>query len=376
MADPRGSGRLVRRALTAIALLASLAQPAATQELATATLQGTVYVGDAAMPGGTVVLHHLSEDTQGELDSMAIAPDGTFSFQLRGVPDPERGDVYFASVRHDGVLYFGPAITTAVQLDSLYAVHAYDTLLAPVEGAPLALQSRSIFFEPDSVGWRVTDLFQIRNDEPRTIVARSGGRVWSHPMPNGVRDVSTGEGELALDAASYEDGELVVRAALSPGERIFVVRYWVDSPILSIPNGQPVEAMDVLLREPAPAVTVEGLELLDRIELEAGSTYLRFTAADVTAPSVRIVETEDSGPPPVEWAAVLLALVLGAAGLLVLRSGVPTASPAASAPTREALLTEIARLDEQFESGTPDAAERRVYERRRADLLRQVRGAH
>jgi hypothetical protein len=356
-------------------------------------LDGTVFVGGAPMVDGTVVLHHLTGTSQGDLDSTRVEPDGTFSFQLPRSPDPAVGDVYFASVRHAGVLYFGPAITEAAQLDSAYAVMAYDTIVAPAAGMSVPLRSRSIFFEPDSSGaWRVTDLFQLVNEGDRTLVTREGGVVWSHPLPAAARDVSTGEGELSFAAAEYEDGRLVVRAAVPPGERLFVVRYRVPDVAIEIPNVGPTGALDVLVREPAPPVEVPGLELVDRIELEAGSTYLRFTGADVTAPVISIVAGEEPSPPRVEWVAFLLAIVLGAAGLWVLRSGsVPaTAGGAASDRTastapvsggapeqaaweREALLHQVARLDEDFASGEKTPEERAAYQQRRQALLRRIR---
>jgi hypothetical protein len=360
--------------------------PAAAQVPAEASLDGTVFVGDTTMKDGTVVLHRLSQGTQGELDSVAVAGDGTFDFPLPNVPDPSRNDVFFASVRHHGVLYFGPAVTSAVQLDSIYEIHTYDTILAPAEGMPVPLQSRSVFFEPDSVGWRVTDLFQVRNDETRTIVARDGGRVWSHPLPAEARDVTAGEGELAFDAARYEDGELVVRAALPPGERLFVVRYRVDQPAIEIPTAGPTEAMDVLIREPAPPLDVEGLEPVDRIELEAGSTYRRYSGTDVDGSEVRIVRGEESSPPRVEWAAVLLALMLTAAALFILRPGSAGAGRAGRtsgagavdhAPgggaSRHALIRQVAILDEEFEAADASEEEREAYERRRAELLARIR---
>ena len=359
-----------------LALMSLAATPshALAQVPADALLEGTVYLGDSVMTEGTVVLHHLSEGAQGELDSLAIGEDGAFRFPLPGVPDPTRSDVFFASVRHHGVLYFGPAITTAVELDSIYEIHAYDTLLAPPEGVDVPLQSRSVFFEPDSAGWRVTDLFQVRNDEPRTIVARSGGRVWSHPLPEEARDATAGEGEMAFDAAQIEDGELVVRAALPPGERLFVVRYRVDSPLIDIPNPGEAEAVDILVREPAPPLEVEGLELTDRVEIEAGSTYLRFTGTDVAMPTLSIVETETSGRPRVEWAAVVLALVLAGAAVLLLRPGRGSSSPEPRpAVDRNALLLRVARLDEEFDRPGLSGAEREEYRRRRADLLRRIR---
>jgi len=361
--------------LVAIAAVLSASPGLVTGQVPAAPLlRGTVFVGDAEMTDGIVVLHHLSDGTQGDLDSLRISDDGGFEFRLPGAPDPARSDVFFASVRHHGVLYFGPAITQTVQLDSAYAIHAYDTLLAPVEGMPVPLQSRSVFFEPDSAGWRVTDLFQLRNDESRTIVTRSDGIVWSHPLPAEARDITAGEGELAFDAADIQNGELIVRAALPPGERLFVVRYRVDSPILDLPIRGPTEALDVLVREPAPSIEVEGLELVDRIELEAGSTYLRFAGTEVTVPQVRIIGTVGSEPPRVQWMALLLAMVLAASGLLVLRTGSST-SAAVAAPDRQSLLLEVAHLDEVFADGDRSEAERKEYKRRRAQLLHQIRNA-
>jgi len=345
---------------------------ASSQVAAEAILEGNAYVGDSAMAGGTVVLHHLSSGEQGELDSLAIGSDGSFSFRLPNVPDPTRNDVFFASIRHQGVLYFGPAITTALELDSVYEIHAYDTLLAPAEGRPVALQSRTVFFEPDSADWRVTDLFQLRNDETRTIVARPGGVVWKHELPAAARDITVGEGEMAFDAARVEDGTLVVRAALPPGERIFVTRYRVDSPLIDVPNTGGAETFDVLVREPAPPLEVEGLALSGRVELEAGSTYLRFTGEGIASPVVQIVEAAAAGRPRVEWAAVVLALVLAGAAVLLLRPGSPGAI-AAPPEDRHELLTQIARLDEEFDRPGLAGPEQEDYRRRRAELLRRVR---
>ncbi len=391
---PSRMSRVLRGALVCGAVVLIGPTGAWGQIAAEASLGGTVFVGDTVMTDGTVVLHRISDGTQGQLDSLRLGAGGTFAFDLPNVPNPAQSDVFFASVRHHGVLYFGPAITSAAQLDSIYEIHAYDTLLAPAQGVPVALQSRSVFFEPDSVGWRVTDLFQVRNDEPRTVVARSDGRVWSHPMPADARDVTTGEGELAFDAATFEDGELVVRAALPPGERLFVVRYRVDDLEVSVPVGPRTEALDVLLREPAPPLAVDGLELLDRIELEPGSTYLRYSGAELTVPEVSIAPLEETAPPRVEWAAVILALLLTGAALFILRPSARRAEAGpgsdsaprrgnAAAPTgpiaqrpaasRTALVREIALLDERFEAGSSDEEARRAYQRRRAELIERIR---
>ena len=215
----------------------------------------------------------------------------------------------------------------------------------------------------------MTDLFQLRNDEDRTIVARSGGLVWHHPLPSEARDVAVGEGEVAFDAATYEEGELVVRAALPPGERIFVVRYRIDSPIIDIPNLGTAESFDILVREPAPALEAEGLELVDRVELEAGSTYMRFSGSDISMPFVRVVEADEGSPLPVEWVSVILALVLTGGGLLALRGS--SASPGL-VEDRQTLLLKAARLDDEFERGDDPALTRSEYRHRREEIIRKL----
>lgn len=333
-------------------------------------------VGDEPLGEGVVALHHLSDGEQGTIDSVQVSEGGAFRFVLPTMPNPARNDIYFASYRHDGVLYFSAAITATTQLDSVYTIQAYDTLVAPPGGHDIPLQSRSVFFEPDTVGWRVTELYQLRNDEDRTVVAGPDGLVWAHPLPTEATNIVAGEGEISPGAVGVQDGTFVVRGAVPPGERIFVVRYQVESPLIEVPNRGSPELLDVLVREPAPSVDVEGLELVDRIELEAGSTYMRFSGTEVGDAEIRIVPGEEARAPRVEWVAFLLALILAASGLFILR---PTASPqvagavtAEPVAARRALLEQVAYLDEEFaREGAPEGR-REAYERRRAELLRQL----
>jgi len=140
-----------RRTRTSAVLLLSLLSvaPSASAQVGTEpVLNGKALLGDDGLADGTVVLHNLTDDSQGALDSVTVGRDGSFSFTLPRVPDPERNDVFFASIRHDGVMYFGGALTLAGQLDSVYVIQTYDTVPAPEEGADLPVQVRNILFEP------------------------------------------------------------------------------------------------------------------------------------------------------------------------------------------------------------------------------------
>jgi hypothetical protein len=335
-------------------------------------LNGRVLLGDGTLDSGTVVLHQMSDQAGGEVDSTRVGSDGTFAIPLPSVPNPARGELYFASVRHAGVMYFGTSVENAVQLDSLYEIQVYDTLVAPAEGIEVALQARNIFLEPNGEVWQATDVFQLRNDYDRTVVARPGGHVWSYPLPETARDVMTGEGEFAPGVVSYEAGAFIVRAALPPGERLFVVRYLLDTPEVTIPTPGETELFDLLVREPAPPLEVDVLQQLESIDLEAGQTFRRYAAENVATPFVRVVRGEETEPPPVHWIAVVLALVLAAGGLVALRGGAGRAP--VRADDRQALLVQLARLDEEFErESKPSAAVGRDYQQRRAELMGRLK---
>lgn len=369
-----GLSRLLRRHIV-IALLAVGVHPVAAQVEAEPLLNGRVLVNGTPAAAGPVVLHRVTTETQGEVDSVTTGPDGAFTFRLPAVPDPERGDVYFASLRHHGILYFGGAITLAVQLDSLYEIQAFDTLSVAPEGATFPVQVRNTFLEPSDGGWQVTDLLQIRNDGDHTLVAREGGVVWRYPLAVGSRGHELGQGNAA-DAVAFEGEDLVVRTPIGPGERLFVVRYLLDDPFIELPMPGTTEVVELLVREPAPPLTTGALTAVESVELEAGSTYRRYTGTDLSETVVRFREGERTGRFPVEWIAVLLALVLAGFGVAAASRAAPVSEPAAEAETqsRHSLVLEIARMDEAYESlSAPSEEERAAYQRRRRDLLRRLK---
>jgi len=325
-----------------------------------------------------VVLHHLSMDGEGEVDSTAIGRDGSFRLRLPNVPDPARQDVFFASIRHDGVLYFGNPVTVAVQLDTTYVIQAFDTLIAPEGGFPLVLQQRNIFLEPDGELWHVTDLFQVVNPETRTVVTREPGVVWRHPLPEGASGFTLGQSEVSPDATTFEEGDLVLRAPVSPGERLVVVRYTLDDPYVTFPTPIETGQFELLIREPAPLMDVGELTFVENTELEPGTTYRRFNTSGLQAPSVALVAVDPPFEPPIEWAALLLALFLGAVGVFAVRRGAAEGASAGRPRLegRRDLLVAVAQLDAAFHNNSePSKAELAQYRRRRAELLQRVREA-
>lgn len=377
---PRRTTRGGRLALPALLLAVAVlpAERVGAQVEAEPVLRGQVLVGDQPMDSGTVVLHRITAQTQGELDSIPVGAEGGFSFDLPSVPDPAGNDMYFASTRHQGVLYFGGAITAPIQLDSLYRIQAWDTLVVSDPGGrDLPVPIRNVFLEPEGEEWLVTDLIQVRNDLDRTLVSLGDGAVWRYPLPDQATSPAMG-GDFIPGSSEFVDGDLVVHSALPPGERVFVIRYRVPDPYITIALPGETEVLEVLVREPAPPIEVPALETGLQVELEPGSTYRRFSGSELTDASVRIMEGEEEGSFPIQWLAVLLALLLTAVALWAVlgRSGAtPAPIDGEEGGARKALIMEIARLDREFESRTePSAEERARYRRARKALLDRLAG--
>jgi hypothetical protein len=343
------------------------------------TLHGRAALGDSVLTAGTVLVHHLATEAQAETDTVRIRPDGTFELRLRRVPDPDLGDVYFGSIRHDGILYFGQAITDASQLDSTYLIRTFDTVSVSAAEGALTIGARNIFLEGEEGLWRVTDLFQILNGGQRTVLAGDRGHVWTYPLPEGASDFSLNQQtEFLPQSAEFVDGAVVLDAPIPPGERVFVFRYTMPDPFIEFPTPGVTGTIDLLVREPAPPVEAEGLTFMERVELEPGTTYVRFNGASVEGPSIRLREAEKPGTPPVKILAVVLALILAGAGLFgvmgMRREPVPAAATTGgSSDMRRDILLQIARLDEDFEaSETTTESDRDTYQKRRAELMRRL----
>lgn len=364
--------------------LSGAALPLWAQVPAEPVLEGEVRLGSETLAGAMVVLHQVTPAASGEVDSLRAGPDGRFRFRLPSVPaSAARSEVYFASVRHDGILYFGPLLGEAIQLDSLYLIQVHDTASAPPEGVDFPVGVRNIILDGNPDGsWTVTDLIQIRNEGDRTWIPRGDEPLWSYPLARGGEGFILGQGDLPEDAVRFFGTRMLITAPVPPGERLYVVRYVVADPETEFPLPGFTADVQLLVREPAPPLEIEGLRADQPLELEPGSTYRVFSADSLTDATIGVALNPQRRA-PLEWIAVILALVLGLVAIVAVkrRSSAPVTAGGFGAPpppgtevSRVELLAEIARLDEDFESGPQDASRRAAWEARRAELKARLRG--
>jgi len=362
----RGGGVTVLAGV--LAAISALAAPTGLvgQEEVTAVLRGRVLREAQPVSGQVVKLHRVSSEAAGEIDSVATNVEGDFRFVLPYVPDPEgRREVFFASARFNGILYFGAPVSQPADLDSIYTLEVYDTVSAPESGLGFVVQSRSIFAETTEVGWSVTDLFEIRNDGARTVVGRPGGAVWSYPLMRGADAVELGDGDLSEDAFAFSDGRVMVYAPIPPGPRLFVFRYSVPDLTGGLLLPGTTERIELLIREPAPLLSVNGLAALAPVEIEPGAAFRRYAGDSIAEGRVTFSAAEEVPTIPFRWLVVGVAMALAMLGVWTTRRPLPA--------SRAELLIEIAALDEAWESsGDESDTGRRKYERRRRRLLARL----
>ena len=345
---------------------------AATSEQATATLRGRVTLGDGGVGTAMVTLHEVALGGGSEIDSVVAEEDGSFAFELPGVPDPESGTVFFASTLYEDILYFGVPVNSLIQLDSTYVIRVYETEPAPPGGANLPVSVRNLFLQDMGTGWSVVDLIQIRNDGFRTLIPANGEPVWSYPLLGGAQDFEVGESDLAEDAVRFADGRMYITAPVPPGERLYAVRYTVPGHQFVAPLPGLTETMELLVLEPSPPTAVTGLQPLPPVEVEEGVTYRRYAAGDIVDDAVGLLMGEEAEGLPLEWMAVILTVILAWLGLYAVYRD-PARATTSAAGERRRLLREVAVLDEAYaREGKVGSKARKAYRRRRERLLSRI----
>ena len=370
-----------------------------------AVLSGRLLFEGVPSDTGTVVLHRVTPEEAGPIDSVSVGPQGQFSFTLPHMPIPGSGEIFFAASRFEGILYFGFQVLEPSHLDEEYAIRTFRTEVAPPGGVAFPIWIREVWIEEAPMGWQVTDAFIVRNPGPVTYVAGPGGAVWQYPLPEGARGFRVLEAGPAPGTVESVGGTLRATNPMSPGESFVMVQYELDSLAVDLPLPGEIGVARVILREPAPEIRVEGLARMPPEEIEFGVVYRQWMGQELRDQMVRIRPGSDEPSNLVAWLSVTLALLLVGSGVWFVgrspnrasagtgrdsrvgRAGAGGASRAdrqtggarpsrggrPAGRVRKDILVDIARLDEDFgRIETPSKGERDRYDRSRRTLLAEL----
>ena len=362
------------RALLLLAAVAGGPVALAAQEEVEAVLVGELLLGGLPIDTGTVVLHRITPEEASDIDSTAIGAGGSFRLDLPNLPVPGSGEVFLASTRYEGVLYAGTPIADPLQLDTLYTIRAYPSVTTPAGGMSFPVSRREVWVDSGPFGWQVTDVLEIMNSEAATrIPAAAGGAVWRYPLPAdaiGGRILQVGP---SAGPARVEGTTLVASNPVLPAENYYVVQYDLESIEFDLPLPGETGIVQVMVREPAPAVRVEGLARQPSEELEFGATFMRWAGQTLRDQSIAIRMGEEGGPTVLAWTSLGLALVLVAAGSVAIRGRDASAPVSGRRRIRRDIVVDIAKLDEAYAGiEQPGRGATARYRRRRRALVSEL----
>jgi len=358
-------------------LAAAVAVPSGlrAQEAVDAVLYGSVLVSGTPADSGTVILHRVTPEEAGRIDSTTVGSAGSFSFRLPNLPIPGSGEVFFASVEFDGVVYSGDPISDPVQLDSVHVIRAFPTREAPAGGFTFPVSRREVWIAEGPMGWEVTDVVEIQNPDSATFVPGEGdASVWRYPLPATALAPRVLQAGPVAGPARVEGTTLVAGNPIVPAANYYVVQYDLESLEMDLPLPGQTGLVQLLLREPAPAVRVEGLQRQPPEEIEFGTSFLRW-AGEALQDQTIAVRLGEEGSGAGAWlvvAAALSLVLIGAASLLARRRSI-LAPAGAARRLRKDVLVDVARLDEEHaRAGAGDSRATERYRRLRAQLLEEL----
>lgn len=321
----RGTGgsaaRLPLRLLLLMALLAAAVPPGGwTQE----ALAGRVLKQGQPVAGAPVTLHQVSRDTAGAIAETVSDASGRFLLALPRADTAAGFNVFFATAEHLGTRYFGSPVHPG-EHPADYAIAVFDTATAQPGTDKVRLVRRDIvlFPQPDG-GWEVNEVLLFANSHSRTLVAPTGVPTWEFRIPGGVAAFEAGEGSFDPDRVVRMGERVLLLAPLIPGRHQMTVRYRLapTTQRAEFDLAQPADSLRVLVQQPSPRITVEGLAPAAAVRAET-MEFAQFAAGQLP-PGHRIRLSWRGSAPPIDprgAAVTTAALLLLGAVVVAVRNG-------------------------------------------------------
>lgn len=313
----------MRAVLPLLAVLLAAPSSVAAQDAPLDTLRGSVVTGDDSVPvpGRTVVLHRIGPDTGMAVDSARTDAGGRFA-----IPYRRRGDeVVLASTRHEGVLYFGPALH-GPETGGRYRIRVYPTRSTGSDRG-LSVARRTVVVSREGEGLQFMDAIDVAGDADTTLVGPGGpggSTWWRLLLPSGVRDVRLLPGGVGAEAVEVGEEEVRLSAPVpATGQRVLLGYAATDGPVELSPE-RPIGRFEVVVRGDRPGVRVEGLGE-GRSTRIGERTVRRYAARDLAASDTVRISLVSAGPggagggSRAAWIAAAAGLVLAAGAALTWR---------------------------------------------------------
>lgn len=167
--------------------------------------------------GARVVLHAVTPDSQGPVDS--VIADGMGRFQVRSQVDS--GAIVLVSARWHGVEYFAPPVAPGEPV-TLVVVDTSSTQTVDLAARHVIVGGAAADGARD-----VVDLVVLRNAGPATRVGGGDALAptWAIRLPPHVANLTIGDADFSPEAFDVHGDTLTLHAPIPPGERQFFLTY-------------------------------------------------------------------------------------------------------------------------------------------------------
>ncbi|HET8713420.1 MAG TPA: hypothetical protein VFM23_07035 [Gemmatimonadales bacterium] len=221
------------------------------------------------LPNAWVVLHRVTRDGGGPVDSVRSDARGRYRILLR---QPDSTGVYVVSAWYDSLAYFSLPLNVVGRP----AAHVEDLVAFPTStsGPPLRLARRlATVAQAHEDGTReVLEILEIENPGVTTRITRDTlVPTWAGRVPGDAGQFRGGQGDISPDAMIFRNDSVYVLGPIPPGPvKQLSYGYSLAAGVrtLAIPIDQPTTELNLLVEDTAAAVSAPQLESLGVQEIE------------------------------------------------------------------------------------------------------------
>ena len=221
------------------------------------------------LPNAWVVLHRVTRDGGGPVDSVRSDARGRYRMLLRR---PDTTSVYVVSAWYDSLAYF----SLPLNVIGRPAAHVEDLVAYPTSasGPPLRLARRlaTVAAAHDDGSREVLEILEIENPGVTTRITKDTlVPTWAGRVPARAGQFQGGQGDISPEAMVFRNDSIYVLGPIPPGP-VKQLSYGYSLPAgvrtLAIPIDQPTTELNLLVEDTAATVTAPKLESLGVQEIE------------------------------------------------------------------------------------------------------------
>lgn len=223
------------------------------------------------LPNAWVVLHRVTREGGGPLDSVRTDARGRYRIPLR-VDDTT--EVYVVSAWYDSLAYFSLPLNVVGRP----AVHVEDIVAFPTmtTGPPIRLARRLVTIaRPGPDGTReVLEILELENTGYTTRITKDTlVPTWAGRVPDVAGQFQGGQGDISPEAIVFRNDSVHVLGPIPPGppkQLSYGYSLPASARTLVLPIDQPTVELNLLIEDTAAVVTVPppGVESLGVQEIE------------------------------------------------------------------------------------------------------------